>query len=462
MRRKRFILFLLISSLAMPTTVYASTDVYGGVGDAIAVASHQNSGDSEWGEGSSTNESGGGGGGGSNYVPPSKEYTEAAGAKDGINTDVFQDAITGAKNAASFDKTFFTGSDLMRIGQGSISKSQLDDIEAFLKKFKENYDLLEGWERMAADGCNILTDTSLPDTLGSSNLDADTKQDVITKFYRALMGNEAFPGGAGSFNFDSFINGLDLSNLLINKKSLLGPNFSLQDWQNMLKDPNNWGPGGKIKLGDTELQLLPSVLKLLLGNGTAINYTRGDIHGLRGDLFTGGLDGFSSFSQSMDSFVDVHKKIFENNPGKSSIDLVYLEDNHITHVDEAVYTGVSFKSDKRLWTIYDSSGRILKQVETENADHVYIFKGFPKGDYVVVAQQWADYTIQQKFRYTKYEYVIDPITKTMLWARRSATNEIFLKNLRESGYRPNGEVFRIHINEFGEVENETMVSERVE
>ena len=412
---------------------------------------------------STTESSSGGGGGSSSYSAPvrSREYYAALNARSGLDASLFNGAIVKAKNSSMFGNAVMFNGDIIRLGEGSIGRDRLNLIDDLIKQFDENYGQLDGWERSTSDGSGILMDKSLSSVLPGIGLTEADADEISKLFYMSLMGNEKFPGGAGTFDFDSYVGGLDMGKLLGGGLGGLGFDFGDMDFPSF-EEWMNGQDGKQIRLGGGNRELYSDVLGMLKRKGNGFSFEAGDIHGLREDLFSGGLDGYSSFIKSIKAFRDVHREIFDRNSDMDSVNVLYLEDNHITSVDATEYYNVSFTSDKRLWSVYNEKGKLVKQVETENEDHKYIFQGFPEGHYTVVAQQWADYQITKNFYYQKYEYLIDTATKTMLWARRSGTNMIRLKNLRQSGYRPNGKTFKVHVNKHGEVENETRVSERIE
>lgn len=449
-----------VSIIAEPLPVFAEIET--GEGGSVTLEHDGDTGERSGGKGERSTESGGG-----PATPTrSQEYYDSINARNGLGSALFNGAIFDAKASPVFDNAVAFGDDIIRIGEGKIDKDRLNLIDELLKQFEENFGKLDGWEKSSADSCNILLDKTLPSALPNMGLGADEMDEISKLFYMSLLGNEKFPDGAGTYDFDKYLEGLDL-NKLLKGGGLGGLGFDLGDMQ--FPSFEEWlkkGGGRRLKLGTQEQYLLYlDILKLLQqkqNEDPSFTFKAGDLHGLRSDLFSGGLDGYSSFIDSIKAFRDVHKEIFDKNSNMDSVNVLYLEDNHIVSVDATEYYNVSFTSDKRLWSVYDERGRLVKQVETENEDHKFIFRGFPEGHYTVIAQQWADYQITKNFYYRKYEYLIDTVTKTMLWARRSGTNMIRLKNLKQSGYRPNGKTFKIHVNKHGEIVNETQVSERIE
>ena len=459
--RKFLVLSAVSMVLAKPMMVLADGTM---LGETVTLTYDGDSGDRSGGSRDSTTQSSSeSGGGGSSSAAPirSQEYYASLKARSGLDASLFNGAIVDAKNSSMFENAILFNGDIIRLGEGSIGRDRLDLIDDLIKQFDENYGQLDGWEKSASDSSGILMDRSLSSVLpgiGVTGADAD---EISRLFYMSLMGNEKFPGGAGTFDFDSYVGGLDMGKLLGGGLGGMGFDFGDMDFPSF-EEWMNGQDGKQIRLGGGNRELYSDVLAMLKRKGEGFTFEAGDIHGLREDLFSGGLDGYSSFIKSIKAFRDVHREIFDRNSDRTSVNVLYLEDNHITSVDATEYYNVSFTSDKRLWSVYNEKGKLVKQVETENEDHKYIFQGFPEGHYTVVAQQWADYQITKNFYYQKYEYLIDTATKTMLWARRSSTNMIRLKNLRQSGYRPNGRTFRVHVNKHGEVENETRVSERIE
>lgn len=189
---------------------------------------------------------------------------------------------------------------------------------------------------------------------------------------------------------------------------------------------------------------------------------------IRKDLILGGMNDFSSWNgrfAQLESYV--------SNAMEDSCCLSYLEDYHIRKADRHYVTGTQY-TDKRRWAVYQAAadgsspqGEPVAVEERTNEEHSFRFQGYQPGVYLVVPEQEAVYTVGMYVEYDICEYLFNTETRTMLYFReRLADNgkggSIFLGQKKESGWQKTGDVFRVTVNDLGEVEQDGSATQRAQ
>ena len=152
-------------------------------------------------------------------------------------------------------------------------------------------------------------------------------------------------------------------------------------------------------------------------------------------------------------------------------DVVYLKDYHIYEVQDDQIDNVDYTSDKRRWSVYkkgeENSGKPIRSAETDNPQHAFQFSSNEAGDYVVVAEQEATYTVSIYVTYDVVEYLVDSKSQNILYYNEKLVSNgkggsVKVDGEQKTGWVSTGDSFNIHVNDLGTVETNGSATQRVQ
>ena len=213
---------------------------------------------------------------------------------------------------------------------------------------------------------------------------------------------------------------------------------------------------------------------------------RGFYQGIRSDLLWKGMnDSYNwtgRFQDWQNRFGNTTGNSSGNQTGSGSntsssnqmedyADVVYLKDYHIYEVQEDQIDNVDYTSDKRRWSVYkkgeENSGKPIRTSETDNPQHAFQFSSDEAGDYVVVAEQEATYTVSMYVTYDVVEYLVDSKSQNILYYNEKLVSNgkggsVKVDGEQKTGWVSTGDSFDIHVNDLGTVETNGSATQRVQ
>lgn len=219
-------------------------------------------------------------------------------------------------------------------------------------------------------------------------------------------------------------------------------------------------------------------------NGTSTS-GRGFYQGIRPDLLWKGMNDSYNWIGRFQDWQNRFGNTFGNsgnsggsgNGGTTSnqmedyADVVYLKDYHIYEVQDNQIDNVDYTSDKRRWSVYkkgeENSGNPIRSAETDNPQHAFQFSSNEAGDYVVVAEQEATYTVSMYVTYDVVEYLVDSKSQNILYYNEKLVSNgrggsVKVDGEQKTGWVSTGDSFNIHVNDLGTVETNGSATQRVE
>ena len=187
-----------------------------------------------------------------------------------------------------------------------------------------------------------------------------------------------------------------------------------------------------------------------------------DYPGVRPDLIAGGLNDSSDWS---DRFKGLER--FTSNSMEDYCSMVYLEEYHISSVQEDYINVIDYTSDTRRWTIYKDDVQVGEPMITNNPQHEFTFTNPEPGRYKIVAEQEATYESGVFVRYDICTYFFDAETRNLLYFKEETVSNgkggsVLLDGTRETGFVPTGDYFYITVNDLGEIETDGSLTQRIE
>lgn len=209
---------------------------------------------------------------------------------------------------------------------------------------------------------------------------------------------------------------------------------------------------------------------------------RGFYQGIRSDLLWKGMNDSYNWTGRFQDWQNRFGNTTGNSSGSGSntsssnqmedyADVVYLKDYHIYEVQEDQIDNVDYTSDKRRWSVYkkgeENSGKPIRTSETDNPQHAFEFSSDEAGDYVVVAEQEATYTVSMYVTYDVVEYLVDSKSQNILYYNEKLVSNgkggsVKVDGEQKTGWVSTGDSFNIHVNDLGAVETNGSATQRVQ
>lgn len=209
---------------------------------------------------------------------------------------------------------------------------------------------------------------------------------------------------------------------------------------------------------------------------------RGFYQGIRSDLLWKGMNDSYNWTGRFQDWQNRFGNTTGNSSGSGSntsssnqmedyADVVYLKDYHIYEVQEDQIDNVDYTSDKRRWSVYkkgeENSGKPIRTSETDNPQHAFEFSSYEAGDYVVVAEQEATYTVSMYVTYDVVEYLVDSKSQNILYYNEKLVSNgkggsVKVDGEQKTGWVSTGDSFNIHVNDLGAVETNGSATQRVQ
>lgn len=144
----------------------------------------------------------------------------------------------------------------------------------------------------------------------------------------------------------------------------------------------------------------------------------------------------------------------------------YIKDYHIENITRNVITDVSHKSNVRRWVVTKDGGSQVV-MQTDNPQHQFDFTAVDPGEYTITAYQKVTYTVATQIKYDICEYLFDPVTKGLLYFNEKTVangtgGTVNMGKVTKEGYVATGDVFRVHVNDLGQVQTTSPSTNRIE
>lgn len=159
---------------------------------------------------------------------------------------------------------------------------------------------------------------------------------------------------------------------------------------------------------------------------------------------------------------------YAHRPNSSSaaedyINITYLQEYRITNVITTDITEIDYENCERVWTVENLETGEIAEFERHTEDLTFTISGLSAGEYKVTPSIKTNMTTGSTVSYRVYEYMYETSTHNLLYYNETGTETIFLGGATTAlGYVPTGEVFYIHVNALGEVEQDSNYIQMIE
>lgn len=190
------------------------------------------------------------------------------------------------------------------------------------------------------------------------------------------------------------------------------------------------------------------------------NFRRLGLTGFRADLVRGGLrdtpywyNRYKAYTPTPNSSV----------AAEDYINITYLQEYRISNVVTSDVTEIDYDNCERLWVVENLTTGDIQEFVRHTEDLTFTISGLAVGDYRVTPAIKTNITTGSTVSYKIYEYMFETSTHNLLWYNESSTKTIYLGGAtRALGYVPTGEIFNIHVNSLGEIEQESNYIQRID
>lgn len=280
---------------------------------------------------------------------------------------------------------------------------------------------------LVVNACDAPADGMADSYQGATNLDGNTVDAKLFEQATQAMAKKL------KLNFDGFFNYADY-----------------------LQDSN--GVNYLLKFGNT----LNPPIDILHGKGTPYSDSRNSMGGVRPDLINGGFHAYYTLTDKFHSFY----RFSGTNAMNDYCTVGYIKDYHIENITRNVITDVSHKSNVRRWVVTKDGGSQVV-MQTDNPQHQFDFTAVDPGEYTITAYQKVTYTVATQIKYDICEYLFDPVTKGLLYFNEKTVangtgGTVNMGKVTKEGYVATGDVFRVHVNDLGQVQTTSPSTNRIE